>query len=140
MFVLDTNILSAQIAITPPAEVAAWVRRQPRELLFTTAICRAEVLAGLASMAHGRRRAQLTALNSELFRYEFAGRILPFDSAAAEAYGEVFALRRRAGRPTAAVADLMIAAIARAHGATVVTRNTADFEDCGVALVNPWTA
>ena len=53
------------------------------------------------------------------------------------AYAEVFAARRKAGRPSGTI-DLMLAAIARVHGASVVTRNVADFEGVGVAIVNPW--
>ena len=63
--------------------------------------------------------------------------MLPFDMAAAIAHAEIFAARRRAGRPATTV-DLMIASIARSQGATIVTRNTADFDACGVAIVNPW--
>jgi predicted nucleic acid-binding protein len=40
--------------------------------------------------------------------------------------------------PPAAIVDLMIAAVAYCRNASVVTRNTADFEACGVAIVNPW--
>jgi toxin FitB len=36
--------------------------------------------------------------------------------------------------------DAQIAAIARANGATPATRNTDDFEGCGVKLINPWEA
>ncbi len=36
--------------------------------------------------------------------------------------------------------DLMLAAIARVRGATVVTRNVADFEGVGLAIVDPWDA
>lgn len=57
--------------------------------------------------------------------------------AAAIAYANIFAARRRAGRPTATV-DLMVAAIARSQNASVVTRNVVDFDLCGVAVVNPW--
>jgi predicted nucleic acid-binding protein len=39
---------------------------------------------------------------------------------------------------TQQAADLMIASIARAHGASVVTRDTGDFAGCGLALINPW--
>jgi toxin FitB len=74
-----------------------------------------------------------------MFRDDFAARILPFDIDAAVIYGELFAQRRSAGLP-AAIADLMIASTARAHGGGVVTRDTADFEGCGLALINPWSA
>ena len=44
-----------------------------------------------------------------------------------------------AGRPISDF-DAMIAAIARSHGAAVATRNTADFEHCGIPTINPWSA
>ena len=45
----------------PALEVEAWVSGQPIELLFTTAVCQAEVLAGIAVMPAGRRRFDLEA-------------------------------------------------------------------------------
>jgi predicted nucleic acid-binding protein len=74
-----------------------------------------------------------------MFLEDFAGRVLPFDAEAAFAYADLFAARRRAGRP-AAIADLMIASIARVKGASVVTRDIGDFEECGRTLTDPWTA
>ena len=50
MFVLDTNILSAMMSARPSPEVAAWIVGQPEDALFTTTICQAEILAGLAVM------------------------------------------------------------------------------------------
>lgn len=67
---------------------------------------------------------------------DFAGRILPFDSAAAIAYAALAASRREAGRPIAQ-ADAQIAAIARSRGAALATRNVPDFEGCGVEIINP---
>ena len=46
--------------------------------------------------------------------------------------------RDAAGRPISQF-DAMIAAIAQSHGAAVATRNTADFERCGIPVINPWT-
>jgi toxin FitB len=68
---------------------------------------------------------------------DFAGRVLPFDTIAAAAHAALFAARRRTGRP-AAIFDLMIAAVARSHRATMVTRDTGGFEGCGLTLINPW--
>jgi predicted nucleic acid-binding protein len=137
MFVLDTNVLSAMMAADPVPEVAAWVSGQPADLLFTTAVCQAEILSGLAIMPEGRRRLALEEAAQAVFLEDFEGRVLPFDMAAAVAYAEIFAARRRAGRATATV-DLMIAAVALSQGASVVTRNVADFDECGVGIVNPW--
>ncbi len=72
-----------------------------------------------------------------IFADALDGRILPFDERAARSYAEIFAARKRVGKPTATT-DLMTASIARANGATIVTRNTVDFEGCGLALINPW--
>jgi len=137
MFVLDTNILSAMMSLRPSAEVAAWVDGQPEELLFTTSISQAEILSGLAIMQDGRRRHDLEVAAAAMFSEDFEGRVLPFDMEAAAAYADIFAARRRGGRPTATL-DLMIASVARSHGASVVTRDTGGFEDCGLALINPW--
>jgi hypothetical protein len=137
-FLLDTNVLSEMMRRLPSPEVAVWVSRQPSELLFTATICQAEILAGIAVMPEGRRRRDLAAAAEAMFAEDFAGRVLPFDSAAAGAYADSFAERRRAGRPMATI-DLMVAAIARTQGATVVTRNIRDFDACGVAVANPWS-
>jgi toxin FitB len=139
MFLLDTNILSAAMSSRPAPEVANWMTRQPADLLFTAAVCQAEILSGITVLPKGRRREALETAALAMFREDFAGRILPFDSDAAVIYGELFALRRSAGRP-AGIADLMIASIARTHGASVVTRDTGDFEGCGLALINPWAS
>jgi predicted nucleic acid-binding protein len=76
-----------------------------------------------------------------MFLDDFDGRrVLPFDTVAAEGYADIYArCCRRADRP-GATADLMIASIARVHGASVVTRNVTDFAACGVPVLNPWAA
>jgi toxin FitB len=67
----------------------------------------------------------------------FAGRILPFDSAAAREFADIAASRSRTGR-LIAEADARIAAIARSRGAALATRNVEDFADCEVAVIDPW--
>jgi predicted nucleic acid-binding protein len=137
MFVLDTNVLSAMMSAEPVLRIVTWVSGQPAELLFTVAVCQAEILSGLAIMPEGRRRLNLEAAARAMFMEDFEGRVLPFDMEAAVAYADIFATRRRAGRPTAML-DLMIASVARTNGASIVTRNIADFDGCGVEVINPW--
>src|SRR5712692_5754073 len=103
-------------------KVAAWIAAQPADLLFTTSLSQAEILSGLAIMAEGRRRFDLEAAARVMFQEDFDGRVLPFDGKAATAYADIFAARRRAGRP-ATTLDLMIASVARSHDASVVTRD-----------------
>ena len=106
--------------------MAAWIAGQPEDALFTTAICQAEILAELAVMPERRRRSALETAAPTIFTDDFNGRVLPFDIAAAAAHADIFAARRRAGRPTAPL-DLMIAAVGYANNAAVVTRDTGGF-------------
>jgi toxin FitB len=138
MFILDTNIMSAMMSLHPPREVMTWVDGQDEELLFTTSISEAEILSGLALMTEGRRRRGLVTAAVAIFAHEFAGRVLAFDTTATAAYAELFAARRRIGKPTAAM-DLMIASIARTYGAAVVTRDASGFDGCGLTIINPWS-
>jgi predicted nucleic acid-binding protein len=137
MLVLDTNVLSAVMGSQPVAAVAVWLARQLEDQLYTTTVCQAEILAGIAILPEGRRRQLLDAAARAIFETEFEGRILPFDQAAADHYAVLFASHRKAGRPTSQ-ADLMIAAIARSQGASLATRNVGDFEGCDIRVLNPW--
>jgi len=70
---------------------------------------------------------------------EFAERILPFDLAAAQAYGGLRARREHRGRPINHM-DAMIAAICLVHDATLASRNIRDFDGLDLELVNPFEA
>ncbi len=137
MLLLDTNILSAMMRAEPDPLVSALLARHPADTLFTATLCQAEILGGIAVLPPGRRRAVLEATARSMFTEDFAGRVLPFDEAAADAYAVLLALRRRDGRPVATM-DLMIAAVARSQGATIVTRNVIDFAGYGVTVIDPW--
>jgi predicted nucleic acid-binding protein len=137
MFVLDTHVLSETLRPSPTDQVKRWIEAQPPMSLFTTAICEAEILYGLALMPDGRRRIALRSAVAAIFAEDFSGRILAFDSAAARAFADLTAARRRSGRPIAEF-DAQIAAIACVHGAAVATRNVDDFAGCGIKVVSPW--
>jgi len=72
-----------------------------------------------------------------ILKQEFAGRILPFDSPAAEVYAALVAGRRSARQPIS-VFDGQIAAITSIHGATLATRNLRDFRGLKLPLPDPW--
>lgn len=140
MIVLDTNVLSELMRPTPAPAVLAWARAQDAAAIFTTAVCEAELLFGVAAMAEGRRRMALARAVEAILGTILGGRVLPFDRAAAKLYGVLAAESRRSGRPVG-MADLQIAAIARARNAgAIATRNTQHFAGCGLAIVDPWSA
>jgi len=97
----------------------------------------AEVLFGIELLPKGKQRDQLLDEAGATFAEDFARRVLPFDEQAARMFALIAATRRIHGRPIGA-SDAQIAAIASTHRATLATRNIADFEGCGVRLVNPW--
>ena len=138
MIILDTNVLSEALRPLPSGVVVRWLAAQEPEAVFTTAITQAEVLYGIELLPPGKRRLRLSAAIEKMFAQEFQGRILPFDDEAARAFAKIVADRDAAGRPIAQF-DAMIAAIARSRHAAVATRNTADFERCGIQLIHPWT-
>jgi len=137
MFILDTNVLSEIMKEVPHPAVVDWLSACPGDAVFTTAICHTEILYGVRRLPDGKKRHRLTAAARDMFTREFAGRVFPFDEAAASVYADLRLARARAGRPLA-VEDGMIAAIARVVGASVVTRDIDGFAGCGVSVINPW--
>ncbi len=136
--ILDTNVVSEPMRPSPSATVLAWLSRKPDGgNFFVTTITVAEIRFGIELLPAGKRHDRMLAQADATFREDFAGRILAFDEDAARAFPTIAAIRRARGRPISEF-DAQIAAIARSRGAILATRNTADFEGCGVRLVNPW--
>lgn len=139
MIVLDTNVISEPLRPAGDPTVRAWLNAQSPETLFTTTINIAEMLAGVALLPTGKRKRELNLrLRASLSRL-FQGRILLFDLAAAESYAQIAQDTSKSGR-TVPHDDGLIAAIARAHGFAVATRNVSHFAGTGVELINPWAS
>ncbi len=137
MIVLDTNVVSELMHPDPDISVVNWVAGQAAPNLFLSTISESELRYGVEILPAGERRSRLLDEVDGMLQEDFAGRILPFDSAAAQAYALIAAARRAAGRPINH-ADCQIAAIARCRGASVSTRNVDDFEGSGIEVINPW--
>jgi toxin FitB len=137
MILLDTNVISEIMRVQPDREVRAWLRGLPRTELWTATIVLAELISGIELLPPGRRQRTLREAVESMIAEDFRGQVLKFDVHAARYYGEIFADRQRIGRPVKEM-DALIAATARANGASLATRNIADFEHCGIPLVNPW--
>jgi len=139
MIILDTNVVSEPSQPLPSPAVLRWLAVQNSAEIFTTSVTEAEIFYGLALLPVGRKRNDLQEALKRFFEHDVRDRVLSFDRAAAREFGAITAERKRAGRPIK-VFDAQIAAIARAHGARVATRDIADFEHSGIDLINPWIA
>jgi predicted nucleic acid-binding protein len=136
--ILDTNVLSEIMAPSPSTAALRWIKNQRlADKVVITSITVAEIMYGIELLAAGRRRDKLGAEAETMFAEDFAGDILTFDEQAARSFSRIAANRRKQERPLAEM-DAQIAAIAHVHGALLATRNTNDFEGCGIRLANPW--
>ena len=139
MFILDTNVVSELRKIRlgrADAHVARWADSVDSGELYLSSITLQELEIGVL-LAERRGPAQGAVFRAWLDRHvvpAFAGRILPVDTAVAQRSAKLHVPNPRPMR------DCLIAATALVHGMTVVTRNVADFEPCGVLLLNPWLA
>lgn len=137
MFLLDTNVVSE---LRRPgrvnANVRAWASKTPAELHAISVVTVLELERGTLLME--RRDAIQGAILRRWLEQEIlkplAARILMIDVVIARKCANLHVPDPRPER------DALIAATALTHGLTVVTRNTADFEPMGVALLNPWLA
>ncbi len=137
MIILDTNVVSELMRPVADPAVLKWLSKQSADELHNNAITLAEVLYGIELLSGGKRKSDLLAGAERLFKVVLRGRVLSFDEHAAREFSKIAAGRRSHGRPMAEL-DAQIAAIACVNGAVLATRNTSDFEGCGVRLINPW--
>ncbi len=135
MIILDTNVISEPLRQTPENLVIEWIDAQSLETLYLSAITVAELRFGMASLPAGKRRDRLQESLEKQVLPLFAGRVLPFDLLASQAYGELMANARAIG-----TADGCIAATAAANSMMVATRDVRPFKAAGVGIINPWEA
>jgi toxin FitB len=136
MIILDSNVISELMRPVPDDKVIAWLNRQPRTSVWTTAVTVMEIRFGLQVMAPGKRQ-DAYSLGFENLLDGIEHRIAPFDTEAAQHAGALMALRKMRGRPRE-LRDTMIAGIVLAHRATLATRNTRDFDDVPATIIDPW--
>jgi predicted nucleic acid-binding protein len=137
MILIDTNVISEVMKVSPSLQVLEWLNQQDTNVLYVSAITIGEIEYGLRILPNGRRCLELKERFERFISKAFVHRILAFDESAARTYGDVMGLRKELGRPMS-VPDGQIAAIARSGGLSIATRNTSDFEECGVDLINPF--
>lgn len=136
-YLLDTCVLSEYSQKQPDPRVLAWVDSIAETRLYVSALSLGEIRQGAAHVANTRKSDRLMAwLEGELLP-RFEHRVLPIDTEIALMWGELRGALLRRGKP-ASLFDSLIAATAKVHGFSVVTRNVRDFKNFAVAIVNPW--
>lgn len=136
-FLLDTNVISEWAKPQPDPDVVTWLADVDEDRVFISIVTLAELRYGIECLAPGSRRKRLDEWLQEELRLRFEGRVLPVDSVIADTWGKLTAQRRAQGRPIAAM-DAFIAATAKVHALTLVTRNGRDFGAVVEEIVNPW--
>ncbi|MDP2795871.1 MAG: type II toxin-antitoxin system VapC family toxin [Sulfurisoma sp.] len=138
MYLLDTNVVSELRKVRGGKAdrlFAEWAASMDASDLYLSVITLQELEIGvlLAERRDHSRGAIFRAWLDDHVLPAFAGRILAVDTAVAKRSAQLHVPDPRPVR------DGLIAATALVHGMTVVTRNVADFEPTGVAILNPWT-
>jgi predicted nucleic acid-binding protein len=133
---LDTNVVSETLKKAPSESVLAWLARFDAELALPT-VTIAEIAFGIQKIRPDERADRLEQGLAD-WRRRFAGRIFGLTEDAALIYGEIMGQAARRGRPMSAQ-DGMIAAIVRANGGRLATRNIKDFAESGLNLADPWS-
>ena len=133
-YLLDTNVLSETRKRQPEAGVANWIAATPPDRLHVSVLTLGEIEQGIARVRGRGDQSQAAALERWLRDVQagFEDRVLPVTLPVAAAWG-----RQQYTRPLPVI-DALLAATARVHGLTVITRNVKDFEVAGVQVLNPF--
>jgi predicted nucleic acid-binding protein len=131
-YLLDTNALSAMRDPRKNPESAAFLLQLDRTSLWISVLTLGELRRGL-TIKRGRH-GDVSSLERWINQMErdYAEQTLGVDLETAKLWGTMSSHRTRPA------ADTLIAATAKQHGLTVVTRNVKDYEDLPVRVLNPW--
>ena len=132
-YLVDANVLSEPTKPTPDVRVVDWLRHHERDLAVNPIIL-GELEYGILLLPAGRRRTLLEQWFSASVQ---CLRVLDFDTATAASWARLISRLKMQGHAMP-VKDSLIAATALTHGLTIATRNTNDFLNARVTVVNPF--
>jgi toxin FitB len=134
MYLLDTNVISEMRRVRPHGAVKAWIEAVDNTQLYLSAVTIGEIQAGIEiTRENDAARADILQNWADAVASTF--NILPMDAHCFRLWAQMMH-----GKPDSLYEDAMIAATARIHGLTVVTRNGKDFTELGVPLLDPFVS
>jgi toxin FitB len=136
-YILDTNVISELVAVRPNEKVTDWIETVDPEQVYLSVITIGELKKGIEKLPNSKRKTQLDAWLKENLLVRFEHHILNIDAETILVWGSLIARLESRGRPISAI-DSLLAATALQSQYTLVTRNSADFTETGVSLLNPW--
>ena len=137
MILLDTNVLSELMRLSPNKKVIQNVNKFSANNTFISAITYAEILQGIALLDDEKRKQNLKKVAGQILEL-FDNNTLAFDKQSAPFYANIIQQRTQLGRPID-YPDAQISAIALQYDLQLFTRNVRDFEKIeSLRLVNPW--
>ena len=131
-YLLDTNVVSELRKPKPHGAVLAWLQGVDDLQLHLSAVTVGEIQAGI-EITRSQDSIKAAELETWLERVTNAYNVIAMDGAAFRVWAQL--MHRQSDT---IIEDAMIAATAKVHGLTVVTRNTVDFKSFGVPLFNPF--
>jgi toxin FitB len=141
-YLVDTNVISAvaPTTVVKRADVIEWMDSHSSNL-FLSAVTIAEIAEGIAKAKRQGARQKASDLSAWLraVLHLYGDRVLPFDSPTAEIAGALADLARGRGH-SPGFADIAIAATARRHGLTILSRNERHFVPMEADILNPFLA
>lgn len=135
-FLLDTCVISALRKPRENASLVEWISEIDESDLYLSAVTIGELEEGVSRLPESNKKTAVSEWIRHAVTNRFGNRILPIDAAVASCWGELIGAREKKGK-TLPILDAFIAATAIVSDCTVVTRNTKDFADCEVRLLNP---
>lgn len=138
-YLLDTCVISELITKQPNQQIVTWLDALPSPNVYLSVITIGEISKGIAKLPDSRRKSQLSEWLHQELLVRFTERIAGIDLETMLIWGELAGRLELSGHPMPAI-DSLIAAIALRGDFHLVTRNTNDFRETGVNIVNPWQA
>lgn len=136
-YLIDTCCISELVKKNPNPNVVKWFADRDELSMYLSVITFGELRKGIEKLPDSKKKKELNQWVKEDLNRRFNNRVISIHMEEVNKWGEILATADRIGKPVPAI-DALIAATARVHGLSVVTRNAQHMESAGVEVINPW--